>query len=63
VLAQAVVLAVITAILGSGASGAPVRHGELLPGMTTAITVLVGLSLFGVLLTVVRLLPRRSAVR
>lgn len=59
----AVVLAVITAILGAGSSGTTVRHGELLPGMTTAITVLVGLSLLGVLLTVVRLLPRRAAAR
>jgi MFS family permease len=57
----AVVLAVITAILGAGSSGTPTRHGELLPGMTTAITVLVGLSLLGVLLTVVRLLPSRSS--
>jgi len=59
----AVVLAVISAILGTGSSGTPVRHGELLPGMTTAITVLVGLSLFGVLLTVLRVLPSRSAAR
>jgi MFS family permease len=57
----AVVLAVITAILGAGSSGTPTRHGELLPGMTTAIAVLVGLSLFGVLLTAVRLLPSRSS--
>ena len=59
----AVVLAVITAILGAGSSGTPAPHGELLPGMTTAVTVLVGLSPFGVLLTVVRLLPSRSAAR
>jgi MFS family permease len=52
----AVVLAVITAILGSGNTGA-VKHGELLPGMTTAIAVVVGVSVVGMLLTLVRVVP------
>jgi MFS family permease len=52
----AVVLAVITAILGSGGGGA-IKHGELLPGMTTAIAVVVGVSLVGLLLTLVRVTP------
>jgi fucose permease len=52
----AVVLAVITAILGSGTGGA-IKHGALLPGMTTAIGVVVGVSLAGLLLTLVRVTP------
>jgi hypothetical protein len=52
----AVVLAVITAILGSGGGGS-IRHGELLPGMTTAIAVVVGVSVLGLLMTLVRVAP------
>jgi MFS family permease len=55
----AVVLAVVTAILSSAASGtAPARH-ELLPGMVPALSVVVGVSVAGLLLTAVRLRPRR----
>ncbi len=61
----AVVLAVITAILGSGRGSSATKPGELLPGMTTAIAVAVGVSLLGVVLTVVRIAAlsrlRRSA--
>ncbi|MGC4934175.1 MFS transporter [Gordonia sp. DT30] len=43
----AVMLAVVTAILAS--SGQPTRHGELLGGMTTAIWLVSGLSVVGLL--------------
>ncbi len=60
----AVVLAVITAILGSGDTAAA-KHGQLLPGMTTAIAVVVGVSLLGVVITAGRIAvlsrARRSA--
>ncbi|MGH8963265.1 MAG: MFS transporter [Jatrophihabitantaceae bacterium] len=60
----AVVLAVITAILGADGGGS-IRHGALLPGMTSAIAVVVGVSTAGLLLTLVRLAPwarlRRTA--
>lgn len=55
----AVVLAVITAVLGA-ASGTP-AHGRLLPGMTTAITVVAAVSLVGALGTVWRLAALRRA--
>jgi MFS family permease len=58
----AVVLAAITAIL-SGGSGSATRHGELLPGMTTAIAVVVGVSALGVVMTLVRLAPRLAGRR
>jgi sugar phosphate permease len=54
----AVVLAVITAILGAGGATSVTKPGELLPGMTTAIAVVVGVSLLGVAMTVVRLASR-----
>lgn len=57
----AVVLAVITAILGAGSSG-PTEHGKLLPGMTTALTVVVGVAVLGLLVTLVQLRPRRRVV-
>jgi MFS family permease len=47
----AIVLAVVTAILTSSGSAASVHH-RLLPGMTTAITVVVGVSLVALVLTV-----------
>jgi hypothetical protein len=56
----AVVLAVVTAILGN--NGTPVK-GELLPGMTTTIAVSVGVSTFGLALTGVMLVNRRRATR
>jgi MFS family permease len=56
----AVVLATITAIIGGGSGAAP-HSGELLPGMTTAIGVVVGVSVLGLLITLVRLAPWRSA--
>jgi hypothetical protein len=52
----AVVLAVVTAILGN--SGTPVK-GELLPGMTATIAVSVGVSVAGLLLTALVLLANR----
>jgi len=54
----AVVLAVVTAIVGNG-GGAP--KGQLLPHMTTALTVVVGVSVVGLLITALRLRPRRTA--
>jgi hypothetical protein len=58
----AVVLAAITAIL-SGGSNSATRPGELLPGMTTAIAVVVGVSALGVVMTLIRLAPRLAARR
>ncbi|MCU1655925.1 MAG: putative major facilitator superfamily transporter [Pseudonocardiales bacterium] len=58
----AVVLAAITAIIGGG-SASTARPGELLPGMTTAIAVVSGVSVLGLVLTVVRLAPWRSLGR
>ncbi|MDT4912089.1 MAG: hypothetical protein QOC66_1217, partial [Pseudonocardiales bacterium] len=55
-LGGAIVLAVVTAILGN--SGTPVK-GELLPGMTTTIAVSVGVSVFGLLLTAGVLFAKR----
>ncbi|HVX46071.1 MAG TPA: MFS transporter [Mycobacteriales bacterium] len=52
-LGGAIVLAVVTAII-SGAHG-EARPGDLLPGMTTAIGVVVGVALLGLLLTLARL--------
>jgi MFS family permease len=54
----AIVLAVTTAILGSGASGT-VARGQVLPGMTTAIAVIVAISAVGVLVTVLHLVTSR----
>ena len=56
----AVVLAVITAVLDGAGTGPQVK-GQLLPGMTTAIGVVVGISAVGVLLTLVRLAATRRA--
>jgi MFS family permease len=56
----AVTLAVITAVLGSGSSG-PAHAGQLLPGMTTAIAVVAGISVLGVLVTLARLWSTRAA--
>jgi sugar phosphate permease len=56
-LGGAVVLAVVTAILSG--SHATAAHDHLLPGMTTALGVVVGVSLLGLVLTLVRLRPRR----
>jgi MFS family permease len=56
----AVTLAVITAIIGSNASSGTQR-GQLLPGMTTAIAVVAGVSVLGLVVTVVRLLSRRAS--
>jgi len=55
----AVVLAVVTAIVGSGGA-AP--KGQLLPHMTSALTVVLGVSVVGLLITAVRLIPRRAVV-
>jgi MFS family permease len=49
----AVVLAVISAVIGSG--GSHIQRGALLPGMTTAIAVVAGLTVVGLTLTVVRI--------
>ncbi len=59
-LGGAVVLAVVTAILGG--SGPATGEKQLLPGMTTAIGVAVAVSLLGLAVTVVRLLPRRHGL-
>ncbi len=48
----AVVLAVVTAILGPTTS---IQHDKLLPNMTTALTVVAGVVLLGLLLTLLRL--------
>jgi sugar phosphate permease len=56
----AVVLAVVTAILGN--SG-PAVKGELLPGMMSTIAVSVGVSTAGLLLTGVVLLGRRRTAK
>ena len=58
----AVVLAVVTAILTSaGASHGAVQSGDLLPGMRTALGVVVGVSIAGLLYTAARLrTPRRT---
>jgi len=58
----AIVLAVISAVLGSSSDGAVV-HGRLLPGMSAAIGVVVGVSAVGVLLTVLRLVSVRKNAR
>ena len=53
----AVVLAVVTAILGNRP---PAARGELLPGMPAAIAVVVGVSVLGLVATVGVLLARRG---
>jgi MFS family permease len=52
----AVVLAIVTAVLGNQSAPA---HGELLPGMATTIAVVVGVSTLGLLITGGMLLARR----
>jgi MFS family permease len=59
-LGGAVVLAIVTAILTSSAAGGAKRHDGLLPGMDSALGVVVGISLVGLALTVARLRPRRT---
>ncbi|HEY7048447.1 MAG TPA: MFS transporter [Jatrophihabitantaceae bacterium] len=54
----AVVLAVVTAIVGNGSEA---RKGQLLPHMTTALTVVVGVLVVGLIITAVRLRPRRAS--
>jgi sugar phosphate permease len=56
----AVVLAVVTAIIGDNPQAV---HGELLPGMSTTIAVVVGVSAAGLLLTAAMLLVNRRAAR
>jgi MFS family permease len=56
----AVVLAVVTAIIGDKPTTV---HGELLPGMATTIAVVVGVSSVGLLLTGAVVLSRRRAAR
>jgi MFS family permease len=56
----AVVLAVVTAIIGDNPTAV---HGELLPGMATTITVVVGVSSVGLLLTGAVVLASRRAAR
>jgi MFS family permease len=56
----AVVLAVVTAIIGDNPHAV---HGELLPGMSTTIAVVVGVSTAGLLLTAAMLLANRRATR
>ncbi|MBN9618547.1 MAG: MFS transporter [Actinobacteria bacterium] len=56
----AIVLAVVTAIIGDGRK--PVRH-ELIPGMATTIAVVVGVSAVGLLLTGVLLIAQRRKER
>ena len=59
----AVVLAVITAVL-DGASHTTQVRGQLIPGMTTAIGVVVGISAVGVLATIAQLIyVRRNTSR
>jgi MFS family permease len=53
----AIVLAIITAIVGNGGSGSTHDH-RLLPHMTTALTVVVSVSVLGLLVTAARLRPR-----
>jgi MFS family permease len=53
----AVVLAIITAILGSGEGAGASRSGELLPGMMTAIVVVVGVLVLGLVITLARVAP------
>ncbi len=53
----AIVLAIITAIVGNGGSGSTHDH-RLLPHMTTALTVVVGVSVLGLLVTAAWLRPR-----
>ena len=57
----AIMLAVVSAILGGG-SGADGAHNQLLPHMTTAVAVVVGVSAVAVIGTLIRLRPRRRAV-
>jgi MFS family permease len=54
----AIVLAVVTAIVGNGGSR-PAHDHRLLPHMTTALTVVVGVSVLGLVVTAARLRPKR----
>ena len=51
-------LAALTAIVGNGGSR-PAHDHRLLPHMTTALTVVVGVSVLGLVVTAARLRPRR----
>jgi sugar phosphate permease len=53
----AMVLAVTTAIIGPGATSD--LHGQLIPGMMTAVWLVAGISLFGLVFTVVRIVSTR----
>ena len=55
----AVVLAIITAIVGKAGSQ-PTHDHRLLPHMTTALAVVVGVSVLGLVVTAARLRPRRE---
>src|ERR1700731_3842399 len=54
----AILLAVTSAIVGPGAT--VVRHDQLIPGMTTAVTVIAVISIVGVLATVAHIGTRRN---
>jgi MFS family permease len=56
----AIVLAVVSAIIGNRPAAAP---GELLPGMATSVAVVVGVSAFGLLVTAAVLMGKRRAQR
>ncbi|NYI71547.1 MFS family permease [Naumannella cuiyingiana] len=59
----AVMIAVVTAIVASSGAGAAAAPGRLLPGMPTAIAVVIGLTLAGLAATGAVHLLRRRAVR
>jgi sugar phosphate permease len=56
----AVVLAVVTAIIGANPDGKP---GELLPGMATTVGVAVGVSALGLVVTLMAIIAKRRARR
>jgi MFS family permease len=58
----AVVLAVVTAILTSSAKGKQFARGDLLPGTMPALAVIVGVSIAGLLYTLVRVRAERPAL-
>jgi sugar phosphate permease len=57
----AVVLAVVTAILTSSGKGKQIAAGHLLPGMMPALAVVVGVSVAGLLYTLIRVRADRPA--
>ena len=58
----AVVLAVVTAILTSSGNGKQLEAGDLLPGTMPALAVIVGVSVAGLLYTLVRVRAERPVV-